>query len=54
MATSKMQTVKAEADAYNAQQINAKAEALAAAKRAEKQEELDIENNAKVGDLRVS
>ena len=39
---------QAEADAYNAQQINAKAEALAAAKRAEKQEELDIENNQKL------
>ena len=34
--------------------INRKAEALAAAKRAEKQEELDIENNQKVGDLRIS
>ena len=45
---------QAEADAYNAQQINAKAEALAAAKRAEKQEVLDIENNQKVGDLRIS
>ena len=38
----------AEAEAYNAQQINAKAEALAAAKRAEKQEKLDVENYAKV------
>ena len=45
---------QAEADAYNADMINRKAEALAAAKRAEKQEELDIENNQKVGDLRVS
>ena len=45
---------QAEADAYNADMINRKAEALAAAKRAEKQEELDIENNQKVGDLRIS
>lgn len=45
---------QAEADAYNADMINRKAEALAAAKRAEKQETLDIENNRKVGDLRVS
>ena len=45
---------QAEADAYNADMVNRKAEALAAAKRAEKQEELDIENNQKVGDLRIS
>jgi hypothetical protein len=45
---------QAEADAYNADMINRKAEALAAAKKAEKQETLDIENNQKVGDLRIS
>lgn len=45
---------QAEADAYNADMINRKAEALAAAKKAEKQEVLDIENNQKVGDLRIS
>lgn len=45
---------QAEADAYNADQINAKAEALAAAKKAQEQEQLDIENNQKVGDLRIS
>jgi hypothetical protein len=45
---------QAEADAYNADMINRKAEALAAAKNAEKQEKLDIENNQKVGDLRIS
>ena len=45
---------QAEADAYNADMINRKAEALAAAKNAEKQETLDIENNQKVGDLRIS
>jgi len=44
----------AEAEAYNADQINAKAEALAAAKRAEKQEKLDVENYAKLDKINIS
>ena len=44
----------AEAEAYNAQQINAKAEALAAAKRAEKQEVMDAENYAKLDKINIS
>ena len=45
---------QSEADAYNAQQINAKAEALAAAKKAEKQEAMDVENYAKLDKINIS
>ena len=45
---------QSEADAYNAQQINAKAEALAAAKNAEKQEVMDAENYEKVSSINIS
>lgn len=45
---------QSEADAYNAQQINAKAEALAAAKKAEKQEVMDAENYEKVSSINIS
>jgi len=44
----------AEAEAYNAQQINAKAEALAAAKKAQEQEKLDTDNYAKVNKINIS
>lgn len=44
----------AEAEAYNAQQINAKAEALAAAKKAQDQEKLDTDNYAKVNKINIS
>ena len=44
----------AEADAYNAQQINAKAEALAAAKKAQEQEVMDVENYEKVSSINIS
>ena len=45
---------QAEADAYNADMINRKAEALAAAKNAEKQEKLDVENYEKVSSINIS
>lgn len=45
---------QAEADAYNAQQINAKAEALAAAKKAQDQEAMDVENYEKVNKINIS
>jgi hypothetical protein len=45
---------QAEADAYNADMINRKAEALAAAKKAEKQEKLDTDNYAKVNKINIS
>ena len=45
---------QAEADAYNTQQINAKAEALAAAKKAQDQEKLDADNYAKVNKINIS
>ena len=45
---------QAEADAYNADMINRKAEALAAAKKAEKQEKLDVENYEKVSSINIS
>lgn len=45
---------QAEADAYNADMINRKAEALAAAKKAEKQETLDVENYAKLDKINIS
>jgi len=45
---------QSEADAYNAQQINAKAEALAAAKNAQDQEKLDADNYAKVNKITIS